>query len=372
MNSNKFRHNISKLLLPISYLFPVKKGRVLLKSFDLKYSCNTKYICEYLIKNHPDIFEPIYIINDKKTENCLKSKGVKSVRDKSLKYFYYAFTAQFFITTFSYPLYLPKKRSQTVIETTHGCGLYKRLINSDDSKWEHAKTDVCLSFADMLNRDGQLLKERHFTDEQILNAGSPRADIFFDKSYKCPDVKKILGIDESKKILLYAPTFHKEWKKRHIPDEFKNVLQACEKKFGGEFVLVNRDHNFDLNCNNKEANDSYVYESNVIDDAQELIYSADVIITDYSSLMWDASFSGHPCFIYAYDLEEYYKTWTFYDPIEKWPFPVAQTLSELEDKISNFDGNDYNEKIRQYHERVGSFENGTACRQVAEYMMKKL
>ena len=46
-------------------------------------------------------------------------------------------------------------------------------------------------------------------------------------------------------------------------------------------------------------------------DIQELLYSADILITDYSSLMWDFSLSKKPCFIYADDLDEYERTHGF-------------------------------------------------------------
>lgn len=68
------------------------------------------------------------------------------------------------------------------------------------------------------------------------------------------------------------------------------------KRFGGEFVLLNRDHNFTLKDDGKKYNADKIYECNTIEDVQILLYSCDVIITDYSSLMWDAAFSKHPCF----------------------------------------------------------------------------
>ena len=80
---------LSKLLTPIAYLFPIHTNRIIFKSFDLKYTCNPKYLCEYLNNKHNGEFELIYVTANSNTKSLLNEKGIKTCKIKSLKYHYF-------------------------------------------------------------------------------------------------------------------------------------------------------------------------------------------------------------------------------------------------------------------------------------------
>lgn len=101
---------------------------------------------------------------------------------------------------------------------------------------------------------------------------------------------------------------------------------------------------------------------------QELLYVSDVLITDYSSSIWDFSFTNRPCFLYATDLSTYDLTQGFYTNIYDWPFPLAQNNEELIQNITQFDNAVYLDAINKHHEEFGSFETGTACQQVYNFI----
>ena len=372
MNQTQLRKYVSRLLMPVSFLFPVKKNRVIFKSYDDKYNCSPKYLCEHLLKSYNTDFDLVYVTADSETEDMLTKKGIKACRGMSLKYLIYMFTAKFIVVNHNFPEYLPKKKSQILINTWHGGGSYKRLIDNHTTVQEYANIDKFISSCKSFSKNN-LENDFFIKKQQLFEIGMPRNDIFFQKNDEITRrIKSTLNIAEDKKIILYAPTFRASHKKEHISSDFKKIIDACNEKFGGEFVLVNRDHRFSLENGDMDINDKFVYEASFIQDTQELIYASDVIITDYSSIMWDASFSGHPCFIYAYDLEDYYKIWDFYTPIEEWPYPVGKTIDELVDKILSFDENEYNKNVELHHKALGSFENGNACEQVAQFMLNNI
>lgn len=118
--------------------------------------------------------------------------------------------------------------------------------------------------------------------------------------------------------------------------------------------------------------DKEIVDVSSYEDMQELIYASDVVISDYSSCIWDVSLTGKPCFIYATDLKKYKKDRDFYTPISEWPFPVAENMEELINNINIFDENTYRLDIVNHHKKLGSFENGKACEQIAQYMLKLL
>lgn len=364
-----FRRLAAIFLKPVSFIFPIKKNRVLFRTIGGNYSCNPKYISEYILKNCKDDFELVWIISPECDTAYFDRNNIKYCSKIGIKYFIYFFTSKFIIVNHNYPEFIPKKKSQRLINTWHGGGSYKRLIDNHTTPEEYRNVDKfissCRTFSEL-----NLIQDFYIDPQKIFEIGMPRNDIFFENNAELShSIKRQLGIDDNKKIILYAPTFRAFHCKKNIGDDFKKIVSACNERFGGEFVVVNRDHHFSLD-NIISENDSAVYEASKISDTQQLILSADVVISDYSSIIWDTSIAKKPCFIYAYDLEEYYKTWDFYVPIEQWPFPVGKTIDEMVQNIRSFDEAQYNDAVKNHHKQLGSFENGTACRQVVEYMEK--
>jgi CDP-glycerol glycerophosphotransferase len=111
---------------------------------------------------------------------------------------------------------------------------------------------------------------------------------------------------------------------------------------------------------NKMACQQAVIDVSDYPDMQDLLCAVDVLITDYSSSIWDFSFTHKPCFLYAPDLEEYKSNRDFYTPIEEWPFPLAKTNQELIENIKNFDSKEYIGKVNKHHKELGSYETGHA------------
>ena len=112
---------------------------------------------------------------------------------------------------------------------------------------------------------------------------------------------------------------------------------------------------------------------NIIDvsaypDMQEVMIVSDILITDYSSSMWDYSFLKRPGFLFIPDLESYLNERDFYTPIETWPFPFAKNNKDLQSLILNFDENTNLAKIQSHLDSLGSYEIGTASKQIAQLL----
>lgn len=93
-------------------------------------------------------------------------------------------------------------------------------------------------------------------------------------------------------------------------------------------------------------------------DMQDLLCACDILITDYSSSLWDFSFTFKPCFIYAPDVEIYYHNRGFYRDIYTWGFPVCKDDEELFHAIVRFDGQAHKENMERHQKELGSFEKG--------------
>ena len=98
----------------------------------------------------------------------------------------------------------------------------------------------------------------------------------------------------------------------------------------------------------------------------------DVLITDYSSSIWDYSFLFKPCFLYAKDLTDYQKERNFYVDINDWPFDFAKNNEELNALILNFNKEELIDKIKKHHLIMGSYEEGKACNYIYDFIKKEV
>ena len=96
-----------------------------------------------------------------------------------------------------------------------------------------------------------------------------------------------------------------------------------------------------------------------------------MLITDYSSSIWDYSFTNRPCFLFVNDLEKYGADPGFCTDIHNWGFPICLNNSELCDAISSFDERVFKQKMKEKHEYYGSYETGTATEKFCQLILRK-
>ena len=101
-------------------------------------------------------------------------------------------------------------------------------------------------------------------------------------------------------------------------------------------------------------------------DMQELLAAADLLITDYSSCVWDYAFLKRPCFLFVPDKEEYIAKTGFYVSIEEWPFMKASNMEELVECMKQYDEQAAITEIEKHLKRLGSYESGACCKVLAE------
>ena len=116
------------------------------------------------------------------------------------------------------------------------------------------------------------------------------------------------------------------------------------------------------------------YDCDVFDyaDMQELLCAADMLITDYSSSMWDYSFLYRPCILFAPDIEYYMQNRGFYTSPESWGFPICKSNEELASVIAGFDIEKYVDAVKKHHDNMGSYENGDASEKIVHVIEKQL
>ena len=121
-----------------------------------------------------------------------------------------------------------------------------------------------------------------------------------------------------------------------------------------------------LNVNYDGCN---IINANKYPDMQELLCATDIVITDYSSLMFDFALSKKPCFLFATDIERYKNDRNFYFDLIQLPFMVAETNELLVENILSFDESIYKGQLCEFFRNVGMIMDGQASKSVTEVIL---
>lgn len=372
--------SVIKVMLRIFWVFPVKNDVVMfINEHSHSFSDNLKYVALYMERHIINKkYNMIFALSDC-TE--IQDRKIIPVKIFSLKFFYYALTSAVLVVNAGGISYLPLRKKQIVINTWHGGGPYKKTgIDSIDSIWYKKQTKRNAEMVTYLLSSCRICTEEeakslYYSDQQCINSGTPRIDMLFsdcslirEKIYKC------FHLPMNKKIILYAPTYrgifenYKGVLKDNILElEYKKIVEAAKRKFGGDWVFAVRLH---PRLRNIKFSGEDIINMNDYPDVQEILASVDMLITDYSSIMWDYSFTGNPCFIFATDIDEYILNRGFYMEPSKWPFPIARNNSELINNICLYDERLYHINIKKHHFESGSYENGCACKVASDIIIR--
>lgn len=374
---------ILRVVLKVFYIFPIKRNRILFSSYEgMSYNCNPKYIFQYLFEIEHAKLDYIWCINDPLKIPYKYKPAVKTVKFLSFKHVFYLITSKVIVSNVGIEPFVPLRKKQVFINTWHGSGAYKKVnlnldIYSNAQKaymkkiWKIRSKETtyvlsgCKSFSKVSSRDFGIPIDR------FLDTGMPRNDNLFNSD---PEQVKLLReefcdeykINSKDLLVLYAPTFrgsHTHQKQVEANVLNKDVSHAFEKKFGRPVTFLMRSHH------SKSANNQATINGvNVTDypDMQLLLQVCDILITDYSSSMWDYSLLNKDAFLFVPDLNKYQKDIGFYTPIEDWPFEYAETIPQFCDIILNSTNDKRIKKIHHHLQLLGSYESGEACRKVCK------
>lgn len=353
------------------YIFPVKKNRILFSAYDGKHiCCNPKAIFEYMIAAYSGEFEYVWTLDNVDELAQYSKEKVLAVKMRSLKFYYMKATSKVCVCNAGSFPELPLRSNQFQINTHHGGGAYKTAgaaikganthTNLQKLKWDAENTSVYLSSSKYFT-DEVIRKQKCFSGE-VYEYGMPRNDFLVKHAGGGlrQKVRKHYGIDENTRIVIYAPTY-RDTGNQYQPIDIKNVIAALQERFGGNWVCLMRMHYL----GNKKFDDMAVLLVTDYPDMQELLAASDVLISDYSSSIWDFSFTGRPCFLYTPDLDLYVEKRGLDTPIETWGFPVCKTNDALRDQIIHWDEAKFLEKMDAHHNNLGSCETGKAAEMIS-------
>jgi len=352
---------------------PLQKNKIIFWSNSFRqYGCSPKYITEYILKKYPNQFDLVWFFECGASIPEDLGQKVRIVYYFSQEYLRELHTAKFIICNMrtSDAYYWRKRSDQVYIQTWHSSLRLKKIEGdaidnlgveyAENAAKDSQKIDLLLSGCKF---SSDIFKRSFWYNGEIFESGTPRCDLLLSGVDEAK--KKVFanyGIKHSQKFLLYAPTF-----RRNKPSDFLGMnFNRLKATLGFEWIIGARLH---PNVLASVVPDEAISMSKYAD-MQELIAAADILITDFSSCMFDMAIAQKPCILYAPDLEEYIaKERGLYFDIRELPFPIAQNMDDLCDILKKFDIEAYQIALKHFMASIGSFEDGHASERVCQYII---
>lgn len=350
-----------------------------------------------LHKRDPEL-EFIWLVNDPDSRKF--PDYIRKAKNDIWHRAYYLTTSKVWIDNYRKPLGTKKRSGQYYVNTWHGNLGFKRiglwrgkafsriayLVSKNDSDM----IDVYLSSSDWTTRAyvrGMLYNGK------IIKTGQAREDILHTRDRKIirDKIKSEYHIPEDTDVLLYAPTYRETGQKtkRGVYKEestidLSGIKKELEQKTSHKWVILVKYHpQLSFEYYNSDINNGFI---NVTEheDVYELLAASDAMITDYSSLAFEAASAKIPVFLYMDDLDEYVHdrgglsfdvspTHHFSVSQEitpgmhaELPFMVATNNDEIKDDIRTFNRVKYENKCISMMKDLGMLADGKASERAAK------
>jgi CDP-ribitol ribitolphosphotransferase len=181
-------------------------------------------------------------------------------------------------------------------------------------------------------------------EERVIPTGIPRMDRFFDERARAAGLaaaRAAFPQCAGRSTILYAPTFRGPGPKSATFDFDRLDLAALHE------VAVEKDAMVIIKMHPvirqrvaipEPLRDRLLDGSTAAIDVNDLLFGVDLLITDYSSIVFEFSTLGRPMLFYAYDLDDYAGSRDFYVPFETFvPGRIVRTFPEMLDAIRRDD-----------------------------------
>jgi CDP-glycerol glycerophosphotransferase len=354
----------------------IRRNKIVLCAYSgLGYSCNPKYIAEELLVTS-EKYQLVWLV-DRRAINKVNQfpESIKLVKYPSIRAFFELASARIWIDNQRKSYYPVKRKSQFYFQTWHGNIALKKIENDAAQGLSEKYIKIAKEDSKMIDyfisNGGQstMFFKNSFwcKDAKILEYGSPRNDILLS-DHDFTSVRNRLRLPINEKIILYAPTFRKDYKYNTYNLDYLSVFNVVKERYRGTWnFLVKLHPNLIYNIDKLEIPEWVINVSDYID-IQELLGITDILITDYSSTMFDFMFLKRPVFIYASDYDLYKKDRDVYFPLSNTPFSISENTMQLIANIKSFDLEAQSQAIEQFIKYIGCCENGNA----SELVVKKI
>lgn len=274
-----------------------------------------------------------------------------------------------------------KRDDIKLFQLWHACGAFKTFgFTRLGKKGGPKQTDPNHRMYDYAIVSSQEIAKHYaegfgLSDENVVATGIPRTDIFMDKEYaskirssfyeRYPQLK-------NKKIMLFAPTFRGNGQmSAFYPTDAFDIEKAYEG-LGGEYAILIKLHPF---CEERfeipEKYSDMIIDMSDEDELNDLLFVTDLLVTDYSSVIFEASLLNIPMMFYAFDLYDYIASRDFYYDFEGFvPGKIVFSENELINAINKKDFE--SEKVDGFKNKFFDDLDGKSSERVTDLILENL
>lgn len=283
--------------------------------------------------------------------------------------------ARYLVNNSRFQFYFRKRAGQTYIQTWHGTPLKRvgndvpavRISSEQVKRRESRYWDVLLAQNDFA---AETLPRAFGHQGRVLNLGYPRNDALVDAHapLRRKRARDELGITEQQRVILYAPTW-----RDNVSTAAGYALvsyldfSAAAAATGTNTVFLLRGHYYTVQQTNPQEG---VLDVTNHEDVNELLLASDLLITDYSSLMFDYAATGKPMLFLTPDLEQYrdHTRGLYLDLETIAPGPVYRSNEELINALAEFDWSEPvdPDRYRAFAQRFAPRDDGKAAQRVLD------
>jgi CDP-glycerol glycerophosphotransferase len=298
------------------------------------YACNPRAIYEKLRELLPAM-RGIWVVERKHARSF--PADVPHVIAGSRAYYRLVARAKYFVNNVGFPHYVVKRPGTIHVQTFHGTPLKtmgldlrqayvaSKRMNFDRLAERASRWDFIVSSNPFSTAIWKRVTPGNY---ETLEVGYPRNDALVNAGEA--DVARIrgeLGIGQGQQAVLFAPT-HREYREEYVPPADVERLAA---ELGERCVVLARAHYFYAEqAAHAQDRNGRIRDVSQHPSVEELCLAADVLVTDYSSIMFDYAVLDRPIVIHAPDWEEYRRLrGTYFDLLAEPPGVVTTTDDEL-------------------------------------------
>lgn len=339
-----------------------------------RYSCNPAALYEYIDKYHPE-YECVWFLNDPDTPINGRAKKIKRGTDEHK---HYLATAKYFVFNNNMPRSFRKREGQVIVQTMHGTPFKSFGLDVKEEAETEKQRIRIVERSDMWD---YLIAQGEFTrnmawrwfryDKTVLETGYPRTDqLYTPDEAKAAELRASLRLPPDKKVILYAPT----WREMDRFDMMLDLDAMC-RELSGEYVLLIRLHHFVSEFYKVPEDGTFIFDAGKVEKIEDIFALTDVLITDYSSVMFDFALTGRPMVFFTYDLDEYTRRdrGSYFKIEDEAPGVLAKTTEEVIDAIKGSVAGDSSgdERVAAFIEKYLTYEDPHSCERVYDEVFVK-
>lgn len=373
----------------------VKKRLILFESFNGKdISDNPFAIYKQLIQDDPTIKQSCYFSVKPAVYRRLAQTfpDVQLIKRFTPIWVWYSARASFWVMNSRMPKWWKKNSGTVYIQTWHGTPLKKLGVDIDNVEIPGNQTQQYhQQFIDEANRWDYLIAPNQYSKDifksafkfhhQFLDIGYPRNDMLYQQNNATTITilkKQLLGRVPSK-VVMYAPTWRDDdYQKQgsykfELPFNLKDFFAAVDD----ETMLIIRPHYLVKDHINITGFQDRV-KICADEDINELYLITDLLITDYSSVMFDFANLKRPMLFFPYDLSHYrdeLRGFYFNYQSQNLPGPVVTTADQFYQALAIFKQRgefpDFRKNLAEFNTKFCSWETGTASQKVSDLISNK-